>query len=145
MAKTFKKFLALVLVLSLVMGMTGFAYAADEDILDDEPLPVEDAADVGYTPTEDGEKLETTFVTDEVAAEVTEGSVIDWTAQAITITTAEQLKEFAAKVNAGNTFEGKTVTLGADIDLDNGAWTPIGTNSTPFKGTFDGNNHTISN
>lgn len=35
--------------------------------------------------------------------------------------------------------------MGADIDLDNGAWTPIGTNSTPFKGTFDGNNHTISN
>lgn len=40
-----------------------------------------------------------------------------------------------------------TVTLHADIDLDNEEWTPIGTNeTTPFTTiTFDGNGHTISN
>lgn len=101
MAKTFKKFLALALVLSLVMGMTGFAYAADEDILDDEPLPVEDATDVGYTPTEDGEKLETTFVTDEVAAEVTEAQ-----------TEVEKLK---AAISAAEDGVETTITMTSDI------------------------------
>ena len=79
-----------------------------------------------------------------------------------TITTADELAGLAKIVNAGDTFEGsydfagKTITLGADIDLsaygkkyNNGrGWIPIGhnTNSTGyFKGTFDGNNHTISN
>ncbi|MCL2718229.1 MAG: hypothetical protein FWE14_05560 [Lachnospiraceae bacterium] len=33
----------------------------------------------------------------------------------------------------------------ADIDLGNIAWTPIGTNSSPFAGIFDGNGYTISN
>jgi hypothetical protein len=38
-----------------------------------------------------------------------------------------------------------SITLLADIDLNNENWTPIGTSSSPFMGTFDGNNHTISN
>ena len=54
------------------------------------------------------------------------------------------LKWFADKVNAGDTFEGKTVVLSADIDLNNENWTPIGYWTT-FNGTFDGQNHTISN
>jgi len=49
-------------------------------------------------------------------------------------------------------FEGKTVKLGNDITVNNGAvsewnnpkaWTPIGKNE-PFAGTFDGGLHTIS-
>lgn len=46
-------------------------------------------------------------------------------------------------------FQGETILLEADIDLGNYAWTPIGllgnryTNG--FKGTFNGQNHTISN
>ncbi|WP_035214094.1 InlB B-repeat-containing protein [Desulfitobacterium hafniense] len=41
-------------------------------------------------------------------------------------------------------FPGKTVELGADIALSN-RWSAIGTTSTKsFKGTFAGNNHTIS-
>src|SRR5699024_9921352 len=48
-------------------------------------------------------------------------------------------------VNKGNTFQGKTIKLGTDIDLNNMKWTPIGMSSAPFKGTFDGNKHTISN
>ena len=55
------------------------------------------------------------------------------------------LKEFRDSVNAGNTYSGKTVTLTADIDLNNEEWTPIGNSSNKFQGVFDGGNHTISN
>ena len=57
------------------------------------------------------------------------------------------LKSFAAKVNAGETFEGKTVKLVADLDLNNAEWTPIGsaTQAHGFMGNFDGNGKTIKN
>ena len=63
------------------------------------------------------------------------------------IATAAALKSFAAKVNAGDTFEGKTVKLAADIDLKNTEWTPIGsaTQDHGFMGNFDGNGYTIKN
>ena len=69
------------------------------------------------------------------------------------IRTAEELAAFAALVDAGNTFEGKTVKLDKDIDLytedENGkriSFDPIGYGyNVVFKGTFDGQNHTISN
>ena len=70
------------------------------------------------------------------------------------IKTAEELAEFRDKVNTPLTYEGKIVKLGRDIDLSsiygenaNGeeiSWEPIGSNNA-FKGTFDGNNYTISN
>jgi hypothetical protein len=41
-------------------------------------------------------------------------------------------------------YEGFTVKLEANIDLGGKVWTPIGT-VVPFKGSFDGGNHTISN
>lgn len=54
---------------------------------------------------------------------------------------------FANQVNvAGNNFSGKTVKLGADIDLKNQDWEPIGqTGATQFNGIFDGVTYTISN
>ena len=57
------------------------------------------------------------------------------------------LKSFAAKVNAGETFEGKTVKLVADLDLNNAEWTPIGSayKDHGFMGNFDGNGYTIKN
>ena len=65
------------------------------------------------------------------------------------IATVADLKAFAAKVNDGNNFSGKTVKLTADIDLKDVEWTPIGNvisyPGTTFKGTFDGQEHTISN
>ncbi len=61
------------------------------------------------------------------------------------IATVDELKAFAAAVNAGDTFSGKTVKLTADIDLNNEPWTPIGTSANPFNGNFDGAGHTISN
>lgn len=64
----------------------------------------------------------------------------------ITITTGAELAAFAADVNSGNSYSGKTVKLGADIDLGNQPWTPIGqTGSTTFAGTFDGNGKTLYN
>ena len=65
------------------------------------------------------------------------------------ISNAAELKAFAESVNRGYTYAGQTVVLTADIDLNGVKWTPIGTvdsyPSVTFAGTFDGNNHTISN
>ena len=61
------------------------------------------------------------------------------------------LKAFADELNVnGKSFSGKTVKLGANIDLGNTEWTPIGQTggngtTTWFQGTFDGDNHTIKN
>lgn len=62
-----------------------------------------------------------------------------------TITTAEQLAGLAKLVNEGTSFDGKTITLESNIDLDKEEWTPIGNATNTFKGNFDGNGHTISN
>lgn len=58
----------------------------------------------------------------------------------------EDMALFRDLVNAGNTFEGKTVVLKNDIDLEGSPtnqWTPIGTADTQFQGIFDGSNKTI--
>lgn len=58
------------------------------------------------------------------------------------------MESFRDKVNSGRTFEGRSVRVRADIDLEGSAsnpWTPIGNSTHLFKGTFDGNNHTIIN
>lgn len=63
------------------------------------------------------------------------------------ISNADELFAFAKKVNEeNNNFNGLTVMLTADIDLENKIWTPIGqTGATEFRGIFDGQNYTISN
>lgn len=74
---------------------------------------------------------------------------------ALTITDAEGLKSFRDDVNDGiNSYEGQTVLLGNTIDISDEDWVPIGTgtrsgsNFAPtngaFKGTFDGQNNTIT-
>ncbi len=62
-----------------------------------------------------------------------------------TLKTAEQLAGFAKLVNGGNTFSKKTVKLGADIDLKNVEWTPVGKSGSAFEGIFDGNDKKIAN
>lgn len=80
-----------------------------------------------------------------------------------TINTVDELAGLAAIVNGTATapvttyavgseattvqdsFKGKTIKLGADIDLAFSTWTPIGNSSYSFQGTFDGGNNTISN
>lgn len=70
----------------------------------------------------------------------------DTSSKAFTLTTAEQLAGLATIVNnKTDTFRGKTITLGADIDLQNEEWTPIGGAGAPFSGNFDGAGYTISN
>ena len=57
------------------------------------------------------------------------------------------LAGLASLVNVdSNSFAGKYIVLGADINLGNKAWTPIGqTGAGQFGGTFDGKGYTISN
>ena len=56
----------------------------------------------------------------------------------------------ATEVNAGTDYAGIYFQMTQDIDLSSvcgesiGNWTPIGRPSTPFKGSFDGGNHTIT-
>ena len=68
------------------------------------------------------------------------------------IDSASDLAWLAAFVNGtqASTFatrgaEVVNFVLGADIDLGNHPWTPIGTAENNFVGTFDGNGHTIGN
>ena len=83
---------------------------------------------------------------------ITEPSV-DNDEKVLTIYSGEQLAWLAASVNGtlpvraiadANTYEGWTIKLAADINLNNQQWTPIGKGEF-FKGVFEGNNHTISN
>ncbi|MDR0515510.1 MAG: hypothetical protein LBH25_00520 [Fibromonadaceae bacterium] len=68
---------------------------------------------------------------------------VDWSATNITVTTEAQLKELLHWVDYGNDFSGKTITLGADIELTS-EWKPIGNEKNQFKGTFDGGGKSIS-
>ncbi len=68
------------------------------------------------------------------------------------ITTAEQLAGLAELVDAGNSFVGKTIRLGGDLDLyyvpegatEPKSFDPIG-DDVAFEGTFDGQGNTIDN
>ena len=63
------------------------------------------------------------------------------------IKTVKQLQDFAAAVNAGETYAGKIIALNNDLSLKDIVWTPIGTSNhekyTGFAGTFDGRGHTV--
>lgn len=74
----------------------------------------------------------------------------------IIIETAEELAGLAKSVNEGTDYDGITVKLARDLDLQNKEWTPIGygsnsgdetvdAHSAAFKGNFDGQDHTIYN
>lgn len=64
------------------------------------------------------------------------------------VNTAADLNALANDVNSGKDFfEGKSVVLTADIDLENQEWTPIGSAYMDhgFMGSFDGNGYAIKN
>ena len=66
---------------------------------------------------------------------------------AYVISTIADLKYLAIWVNAGNSYFNKYFKLGANITLNKNTtnnFTPIGTESHPFSGTFDGKGYTIS-
>lgn len=63
----------------------------------------------------------------------------------VVVSTPEELRAVAERVNAGDDMEGITVDLVADLDLSNiQPWTPIGSDvDTPFSGNFHGNGYSI--
>ena len=76
----------------------------------------------------------------EGADDITEPAIVDDVYQ---ITSGSELAWLAQEVNAGRGASYNAV-LCNDIDLGNENWTPIGKNySYPYKGTFDGQYHTI--
>lgn len=54
---------------------------------------------------------------------------------------SEDFKAFTADVNSGTSFDGKFIKMVAD--MTEAVTTIIGTSDNPFKGTFDGNGHSI--
>lgn len=61
------------------------------------------------------------------------------------ISNGEELAYLSAQVASGNAFAGKHVTLAANLDMGNVAFTPIGSDARRFAGSFDGAHHTIDN
>lgn len=73
-----------------------------------------------------------------------------------TLTSVEELRALSEIVTNGlsddgygaeiaaDDFSGKTIYLGADMDLTGTEWTPIGTQERPFAGTLDGQGHTVT-
>lgn len=99
----------------------------------------------GYT---DNEKVELVNFWDGTADVESLKANTDEVNKVVKILTAEEFAEFRNQVNLGNTYEGYTVELLANLDLCGLAWEPIGPNAdgtNKFKGTFNGNNHEISN
>lgn len=77
--------------------------------------------------------------------EQVDGKYVVSTSTELIVNNDDQLMKFAASVNAGNDYAGKTITLKSDIDLTGKTWVPIGNAGNPFRGTFNGDNHKISN
>ena len=90
------------------------------------------------------------------AAAPTQDPVKEWykkEEKVFTLTTAGELAGLAKLVSGGNRFKGKTIVLGADIDLsgyhakskfnEGKGWVPIGNKNAMFKGTFDGSGRTV--
>ena len=69
--------------------------------------------------------------------------IIKWNATDyadLVISSADDWNTFATSVNGGNDYSGKFVVLNADITVTD----MVGTSSNKFKGTFDGNGHTLN-
>ncbi len=62
------------------------------------------------------------------------------------IENASDWNEYASLVNGGDTdAAAANVTLGSDIDFKNEHFTPVGSSSNPFSGSFNGNGYAIKN
>ena len=97
---------------------------------------------------------------DEFLATISDDTWYDDTKTELAIEDVADFAAFVETVNSGNDFEGKTLKLSGDIDLyfkdittnadgDPVTFRPIGdtkyNGGKPFKGTFDGQGHTIKN
>ena len=80
----------------------------------------------------------------DIVSEQPAGYTVD-NAGNVTISSPEGLAWLARQVNNSKlSFSGKTITLANAIDLSTHEWVPIGTQTRPFDGTFDGGNYEIS-
>ena len=80
----------------------------------------------------------TSATADELAA-ATSGTTV-------TIDSGELLAALTEAVNGGNAYEGYTIKLTKNIDLNGNEWTPIGVkDGNKFKGVFDGQNRKVLN
>lgn len=74
-------------------------------------------------------------------------NVWDGTSKAVTpagnVYTVNNAAELAWIASQNDDYAGKTITLAANIDLNNKVWPSIGTATKPFKGTFNGNGHLL--
>lgn len=61
------------------------------------------------------------------------------------ISKGSQLAFLAQEVNSGKDYANKFFSLACDLNLNGLEWTPIGNGTHSFSGTFDGNNHFITN
>lgn len=59
------------------------------------------------------------------------------------ITEADELDVLATTTNAGQRYAGVTFTLGCDVEASPN-FTPIGTETNPFNGTFDGKGYSVT-
>ncbi len=111
--------LALSLVVSLLAGVTiGAGAANDTDAAEDASAPAATMSLTGFSGS---------------------GTADD----PYQITSEADLRALATQVNAGENCADQYFQLTADITVaDN--WTPIGSNSANFSGTFNGDGHTIS-
>ena len=69
--------------------------------------------------------------------------IIKWNATDyadLVISSADDWNTFASAVNGGNDYRGKFVVLDADITVTD----MVGTSSNKFRGTFNGNGHTLN-
>ena len=82
---------------------------------------------------EDGNVIENTLV-------ISQPSELAWFAAAVNGTLVE-----SNSTRANEDYTKMNFVLTQDINLNNEAWTPIGTSSKPYYGTFDGQGHKISN
>ncbi|MBR5819188.1 MAG: hypothetical protein IKY50_04200, partial [Alistipes sp.] len=97
---------------------------------------------------------------DAFIAEISDDTWYDATKTELAIEDVADFAAFIETANSGNDFEGKTIKLTGDIDLyfkdvtaladsDPATFRPIGdtkyNGGKPFKGTFDGQGHTIKN
>lgn len=137
------RLISVFLVLTMLLGIMPVSVfaAQDSDALSDIP-------GIGTIENQQSGSLsdfynveDTTTLSDDTATS-TVPNIVDGAYQ---IGTAAELKWFASAVNDG-TAQTQNAVLTANIDLNNQEWTAIGNSDAhPYRGTFDGANHTVHN
>lgn len=116
--------------LNVTVTVNGIRYSASKEILFSKGQPLSDYAATHTTAPSSGQYVICTKEDLDLLRDMTNGT---WTPAG------------ASSAAPATSFSGCTLTMFSDIDLENEEWSGIGTYlpSVAFKGTFDGNGHTI--